>query len=157
MKFYFKRTMTYIQIFVVALDGNSITIELDSEDTVATLIELINKKLGYPPDLYNIRFSGKYLRKNERISKYNIVKECTVRLAPILAKRFTFAIFVHNDRGYSIKNCRLNNTIYDIRQKIKNQYPDLKVDNARFIVDGKLANDDDTCKTWTSKTQIVLA
>lgn len=157
MKFYFKRTMTYIQIFVVALDGNSITIELDSEDTVATLIELINQKKGYPPDIYNIRCNGKYLRKNEPISKYNIVKECTVRLAPILAKRFTFLLYVHNDRAYGIENCRLNNTIHDIREKIKYQYPKLHVDQARFIVDGKLANENDTCKNWTQQTKIVLA
>ena len=149
--------MTYIQIFVVTLDGNSITIDLDSEDTVATLIELINQKQGYPPDIYNIRCNGKYLRKNEPISKYNIVKECTVRLAPIMAKRFTFLLYIPNDRAYGIENCRLNNTIYDIRQKIKYQYPNLKVDHVQFIVDGMLANDDDTCRSWTQQTKIVLA
>ena len=134
-----------MQIYVLeTLLGTTITVEVDSSDTIGNVKDKIESTEGFPKHQQCLLFDNKQLEDNSTLADHNICKEDTVLLVLHSSPRGTMQIFAKTMTG-KILTLEVNSTdtIGNVKMMIYKK-DGIPPKQQRLIFAGKQLDDDRT-------------
>jgi len=108
-------------IYIKALDGNSITIDIKPSDTIFNIKEKIYEKGGIPPSEQDLFFNRTQLEDAKTLSDYNIHNLSTVNLV-ILPFKIDNKIFVKTLDGRKITlDIQQKDSVLNVKEKLQDE------------------------------------